>query len=142
MRRQIIVKGHTLPFEGQLRSPLGHTNNGPGHGACSCGAKSPEPLPSTAARQRWHREHKLEILARDAGMDSPMEAGRFLIRLGRHWLPLTDEDVERGARAVVNDPIYRTEIRNDALRAVMYRAVEASVEHVELAFDFLGGEPR
>ncbi len=33
-----------------------------GVGICRCGAVS-DPLPSDAARRRWHREHKLAVLA-------------------------------------------------------------------------------
>lgn len=33
-----------------------------GHGHCSCGAMSPHEY-TTAARQRWHREHKTEVSA-------------------------------------------------------------------------------
>ncbi len=36
------------------------TYRGIGIGYCECGAQSPE-LPSTAARQRWHAEHKEQI---------------------------------------------------------------------------------
>jgi hypothetical protein len=44
-----------------------------------------------------------------------MDAARFLVRHGRSWLDLTDEDVERGARAIDTDPTYRNEIARDAL---------------------------
>jgi len=61
------VTGHTLWFEGRghnadgeprygLRGYLGYDR-----GKCSCGVLS-EPLPSAAARKRWHREHKQEVL--------------------------------------------------------------------------------
>ena len=45
-----------------------------------------------------------------------MECGRLLIRNGRAWLKLTDEDVERGAWAVVRDCTYRAEIARSAIR--------------------------
>lgn len=67
------LKGHGLINEGVGYSPsltgeaiakrwpfLWH--DGRGVGACSCGAKS-EPLPSNAARKRWHREHKQAVVA-------------------------------------------------------------------------------
>ena len=57
-----LVKGHTLFNEGELFYELGKLNRS-GNGECSCGAIS-EVLPSTAARQRWHREHKAEVVAR------------------------------------------------------------------------------
>ena len=44
-----------------------------------------------------------------------MECGRLLIRNGRAWLTLSDEDIERGARAVVTDPRYREEIVHSAI---------------------------
>ena len=51
-----LVKGHTLLFEGRVSTYHGY-GTGPGRGRCSCGAES-ETLPTTAARKRWHREHK------------------------------------------------------------------------------------
>ena len=33
---------------------------GPGQTRCQCGEWSPE-LPTTAARKRWHREHKQQV---------------------------------------------------------------------------------
>lgn len=62
MSAQVRVKGHTLPFEGRVRSVYRY-GSGPGHGRCSCGAASADMLPSTAARQRWHRQHKSDVLA-------------------------------------------------------------------------------
>lgn len=61
MARQLRVPGHTLPHEGRI---LGSWtwSSGPGRGVCSCGEESPEVLPSTAARQRWHREHKETVV--------------------------------------------------------------------------------
>lgn len=43
------------------------------------------------------------------------EHARLLITNGRAWLPLTEEDIERGARAVERDPYYRNEIVRCAL---------------------------
>lgn len=62
MSKQLIVKGHTLPFEGRLVGQW-HQDGGNGEGAtkCRCGVPSPV-LPSTAERQRWHRAHKLDVL--------------------------------------------------------------------------------
>lgn len=59
-RGKTLVKGHTLLFEG---SPCGDAfwkRSGTGRGKCSCGIMSPL-LPSNAARQRWHRQHKQEM---------------------------------------------------------------------------------
>ena len=52
----------------------------------------------------------------DAISFEDMEAGRLLIRNGRAWLNLSDEDVDRGARAVVRDCVYREEIGRSAVR--------------------------
>lgn len=58
------IWGHALRFEGRCPSPHDRSRlwNGTGHGRCECGGRSPE-LPSTAARKRWHREHKAQVLA-------------------------------------------------------------------------------
>lgn len=45
-----------------------------------------------------------------------MEYARLLVRNGRSWLPLTEADIERGARAIVSDPHYRAEIARSAWR--------------------------
>lgn len=66
MPKQLIVKGHTLPYEGRV-STFMRMGSGPGKGKCSCGAESSETLPTTAARQRWHREHKQAILDQRMG---------------------------------------------------------------------------
>ena len=58
-KKQTLVKGHTLSMEGQ---PVGYARNGPGQGICSCRQLSPV-LPTNAARKRWHKQHKDEILA-------------------------------------------------------------------------------
>lgn len=42
-----------------------YVRRGPeGRALCECGEWSPE-LPSTAARKRWHREHKDEVRTRE-----------------------------------------------------------------------------
>jgi hypothetical protein len=48
--------------------------------------------------------------------EQDIEDGRLLIQAGRSWLTLTEEDIERGARAVVRDCTYRNEIARCALR--------------------------
>ena len=61
MKGKTLVKGHTLVMEGRLSwcryDSLSHHF---GRGTCSCGAQSDE-LPTTTARQRWHRNHKEEM---------------------------------------------------------------------------------
>lgn len=57
-----VVKGHGLQWEGKTRDQWMYGSGitaGVGH--CSCGGRSPE-LPTTAARQRWHKKHKQAIL--------------------------------------------------------------------------------
>lgn len=44
--------------------------SGHGMGKCECGTMSPM-LPSTAARKRWHRDHKQEIRARTSTPAGP-----------------------------------------------------------------------
>jgi hypothetical protein len=61
MPKQLIVPGHALRFEGRFWRD-GRPCNDEGQGRCACGQVSPI-LPSTAARQRWHREHKQAVLA-------------------------------------------------------------------------------
>lgn len=66
-----FIRGHGLlvggdPFTAAgrrkpYRWPPPATSN-VGHGKCRCGALSPE-LPTTAARKRWHKQHKAEVLA-------------------------------------------------------------------------------
>lgn len=66
-----IVRGHGLLNEGvgyppgirDLVQRYRYIFHDPrGVGGCSCGAISP-PLPSNAARKRWHKAHKAEIVA-------------------------------------------------------------------------------
>jgi hypothetical protein len=62
------VGHHTLEWEGAPHDKRGHRLFGEGRGAvgygkCFCGVLSPDELPSAAARKRWHRQHKLDILA-------------------------------------------------------------------------------
>ncbi len=58
------VRGHGLRREGRAYDAQGcYTGRNTGHAVCECGIVSDE-LPSTAARQRWHREvHKAAIAA-------------------------------------------------------------------------------
>jgi hypothetical protein len=76
-RGKTTVRGHALQFEGQALVPYDDpepppwapvyrlTHRSEGVAYCECGAVSPT-LPSTAARQRWHREvHKPEVRARE-----------------------------------------------------------------------------
>ena len=44
-----------------------------------------------------------------------MEAARLLVRHGRYWLDLTDDDIERGARAVARSSEYRAELARTAI---------------------------
>lgn len=56
------LPGHTLPCEGrvQLGGLLIGDGNGEGRAVCSCGQES-ELLPSTSARQKWHKDHKNDV---------------------------------------------------------------------------------
>jgi hypothetical protein len=69
-----VVRGHGLQHEGQpvlAADCCGTTSNDRrrnsydalGHGLCSCGEMSPCE-DTTAARQRWHRLHKADVLER------------------------------------------------------------------------------
>ncbi len=60
MAEQLRVPGHGLLFEGRVANGWSF-GTGPGRARCSCGKRSPD-LPSTAARQRWHRQHKRAVL--------------------------------------------------------------------------------
>lgn len=63
MAKQVIVPGHTLPFEGKTKAQWMYSSRvASGVTKCSCGEQSPM-LPTTAARRRWHLTHKLEVLA-------------------------------------------------------------------------------
>jgi hypothetical protein len=95
------VKGHGLRGEGLafVQEPAYFGGpSGPrmvfdqkGQGLCHCGAWSPI-LPTTAARRRWHREHKQAVLdergpaATCVGCDPPQGFASF-------------EDAQRHARA-------------------------------------------
>lgn len=61
MAKQLRVPGHALRFEGRVRTGWTY-GSGPGTAQCSCGEESPCLL-TTAARQRWHREHKAAVVA-------------------------------------------------------------------------------
>lgn len=61
------IPGHGLQAKGKpfIGGP-GHWRRpgwGIGYGLCSCGEASPEQLDSDAARKRWHRQHKADVLA-------------------------------------------------------------------------------
>ena len=71
------IKGHGLVNEGVgyppgldgltiIRRAAFIAHDPTGVGVCACGAKS-DPLPSDAARQRWHREHKQAVLDAQGG---------------------------------------------------------------------------
>lgn len=76
--KQVLVRGHTLLFEGDAFGSKGGPAlgrpTGAGSGKCSCGALSGE-LANRAARKRWHREHKLEVVAQMEGRDETPESG-------------------------------------------------------------------
>ena len=59
MKGKTLLKGHTLLGEGR---PIETCFRGIGKGKayCSCGQLSPV-LECTAARKRWHKEHKQAI---------------------------------------------------------------------------------
>lgn len=59
------VLGHGLQREGRAHDVLGrYTGEQVGFGLCECGATSPL-LGTTAARQRWHQDHKTALLAQE-----------------------------------------------------------------------------
>lgn len=64
MSRHLLVKGHTLKYEGQPHDPNGRLvprwQGKVGRAKCSCGWLS-KLLHSHSARKRAHAEHKLEI---------------------------------------------------------------------------------
>lgn len=65
------VSGHWLLSEGAAFTHVGSRRwpsgtAGPGYGRCSCGAMS-DWLDTGAARKRWHREHKAEVLYGQGG---------------------------------------------------------------------------
>lgn len=72
MAKQLIVPGHSLPFEGRVVNYHG-LGSGPGPAKCSCGWES-ESLPTTAARQRAHRAHKLEVIHYESPGKAALEA--------------------------------------------------------------------
>jgi hypothetical protein len=67
------------------------------------------------------------------------QAGEILIRQGRIWLKLTEEDVERGARAITRDPHYREEIWRSAVRHSEECCACPSVAEINAAYERLGG---
>ena len=64
------VAGHSLLWDGAPHNDQGQRiahvylmeKGGEGRGKCSCGTLS-DVLPSKGARQRWHKEHKAEVVA-------------------------------------------------------------------------------
>lgn len=66
MKRSTRLAGHGLPHEGRVWDGLTRQfGNYAGETHCSCGLVSPF-LPTTAARKRWHGEHKDAIRATTA----------------------------------------------------------------------------
>lgn len=66
MKMPRIVPGHTLRFEGRAFVVNENGKNvfargWHGRGLCSCGALGPM-VTTVAARKRWHREHKAEVV--------------------------------------------------------------------------------
>lgn len=66
------IRGHALLHEGRTKVGYFHLDNGFGPASCECGVESPD-LTSTAARKRWHKEHKAEVLA---AVEEAIEAAR------------------------------------------------------------------
>lgn len=52
----IVERGHAHDDDGVLKPAL-YNSSVWGRARCACGALSPG-LPSTLARQRWHRDHR------------------------------------------------------------------------------------
>jgi hypothetical protein len=129
-RGKTTVRGHALQHEGQACVPSDDpwggyrlTYRSEGVAYCQCGAVSPT-LPSTAARQRWHRDHKADVRARqdakslslpDALTPEEASAIRALDRLANRWPEMAR--VEREAK------VYK-----DA-RAYMRRQIEVMRQH-------------
>jgi len=74
MDKRHRVAGHALRREGAAFDERGrllsrglYNQANSGHAKCECGALS-EDLPSTAARKRWHAEHKASL---GGGGDAP-----------------------------------------------------------------------
>lgn len=105
--RHTAIRGHALLFEGQALTPhdgdavpweptyrLTHKSEGTAY--CECGEHS-GVLPSTAARQRWHAQHKDEVRpAPDTGLLWCPSCGKQgLTRTGCRDCGATAEDIER-----------------------------------------------
>jgi hypothetical protein len=56
----LLLRRHTLLFEGAVLGRLSRGTGGTGPGGCSCGERSPV-LYNGAQRQRWHRRHKAAV---------------------------------------------------------------------------------
>jgi hypothetical protein len=52
----------------------------------------------------------------DAEYGYLLDGARLVVRNGRHWLDLTADDIQRGAVAIIRDPVYRDELVREALR--------------------------
>lgn len=66
VKRQLLVPGHTLAFEGAPHTDEGHRDGrwgaaGSGRAKCSCGDLS-DVLSTTRARKQWHRDHKTDVM--------------------------------------------------------------------------------
>lgn len=72
--------------------------------------------------------------------DPRWDAARLLIQQGRAWLTLTESDIERGARAVKNDPYYRKEIAHSARLHASYVGPQL-LQRVIAATGLLDGKP-
>lgn len=95
------VKGHALINEGVGYPPglsgeqivkrwafISHDLAGVG--VCHCGAKS-GPLPSDAARKRWHREHKAEVFV----CESCGQPAGVTLKDGSFWCQSCDGSARR-----------------------------------------------
>lgn len=73
--KQLLVKGHTLPYEGAFwfTSTEEKFRRGRGPGQCSCGVESEQRDLSLTVRKRWHRQHKLDVLAAPVEADAKGE---------------------------------------------------------------------
>lgn len=93
------IKGHGLRGEGRVLSTGGWVKSGPDVGRCECGASS-DHLPNTAARKRWHREHKQAVL------DQRGPAANCLACKPPRGFP-TFEDAQRHARNWIGAVMWR-----------------------------------
>ncbi len=68
------------------------------------------------------------------------DAARLLIVQGRSWLALSETDIERGAKAIKLDPVYRREIVRDAMSRCCEANAPGLLERVRAAVPMLGGD--